>query len=68
MCKPEAGVVRECSQEVMLLCVLKEVQGLAEQKTLAVFFLSQQQGKKTNLLGCRTEPVLRIPLSSPVHS
>lgn len=29
-------------QEVMLLCVLKEVQGLAEQKTLAVYFLSQK--------------------------
>lgn len=49
MCKPEAGVVRECSQEVMLLCILKEVQGLAEQKTLAVFFLIPTTGEENQL-------------------
>lgn len=38
MCKPEEGVVRECSEEVVLLCVLRRVRELLSRTTLAVFF------------------------------
>lgn len=43
------------SEEVVLLCVLKEVQGLAEQNNACCIFLSQQQGKKTLLQAARMQ-------------
>lgn len=38
VCKPEEGAVRECSEEVVLLCVLRRVRALLSRTTLAVFF------------------------------
>jgi len=43
------------SEEVMLLCVLKEVQGLAEQNNTCCIFLSQQQGRKNHLQFARMQ-------------
>ena len=47
MCKPEGGVVRECSQEVVLLCVLRRVRALRSRTTLAVFFSKNSKHPQT---------------------